>query len=129
MYRTVVFKSAYPDEWKFDEKGNPLAPGARELADNFVGTLANHVSSVSPVEQHSYYGWRFVAKHNGCTFHNVMNPVGDECYMTLSMSWYWLKAVLGRKPWMAFDRYCGVLDQVLHSLTKVSNPVWEQYRL
>jgi hypothetical protein len=32
MFRTVEFRSTFPDEWQFDASQNPISPGARDLA-------------------------------------------------------------------------------------------------
>ena len=127
MYRTVIFNSAFPNEWKFDEYDIPTAPGARELAELIASKLRLHVRSVSAVDQHEYYGWAFAATTEYATFYNVLNPV-DECYLTVSMDWYATKALLLQRPREKFDRYCEALTDALGEIAEVSNIQWEDYR-
>src|SRR5688500_776577 len=97
MYRTVAFKFTSPDEWTFDQNNSPTAPGARDLAEAIVANLRPHVTTVSEIEQHEFYGWRFQATLDHSTFCNVLNPV-EECYLTVSMNWYELKWLLLKRP-------------------------------
>jgi hypothetical protein len=127
MYRTVVFNSTFPNEWKFDENENPSAPGARELAETIVAKLRPRVASVSEVEQHEYYGWGFTTTLQRGTFYNVLNPA-DDCYLTVSMDWYALKAILRQRPRQPFERYCDALVDALREISEVSNVRWEAYR-
>src|SRR5439155_7924578 len=115
MYRTVTFNSGYHDEPKFDERGSPIAPGYRELADDIVAALGTEVLVSAPVKQHSYYGWGFSSKFGLCRFYSVLNPVGKECHLTISVNWYWLLSLLMMRPKAIFDRYCEVIDRALRS--------------
>ncbi len=124
MYRTIVFTSTFPDKWTFDENENPTAPGARELANAIAAKLRCHVQSVSPVQQHEYYGWGFGATTDDSTFYNVLNP-GDECYLTVSMNWYALKAILFRHPSNKFAHYCGLIAEVLREIPEISEVRWQ----
>jgi hypothetical protein len=127
MYRTVVFISTFPNEWTFDENDNPLAPGARQLADTIAAKLLSQVVSVSEVHQHEYYGWEFdVLTENG-TFVHVLNP-GDRCYLTISMRWHWLKAILLKQPRQVFERYCEFLTETLQFIPEISRIEWDDFR-
>src|SRR5690242_3760548 len=119
MYRTVQFVSSYPNEWSFNDKGDPLAPGARDLAEAIVTELRGHLPLVTMVEQHEYYGWGFHATCEGSRFYNVLNPA-DQCYLTVTMRAYYTKALLLRRPRRTFDRYCAILTSALQELPKVS---------
>lgn len=127
MYRTVEFKSAFPDDTRFDESGEPIVPGGRELTDAIVRRLRDAVISVSEVDQHEHYGWGFVASTERGSFYNVVNPVGEECYLTASMNWYFFKMLLFRRPRNAFEEYCSVLTEILQGIHEVSSISWENY--
>ena len=127
MYRTVEFKSTFPNEWAFDKKENPIAPGARALAEAIAAKLRERLSSVTSIKQHEYYGWGFEATCDGSTFYNVLNPA-DECYLTVSMDWYGLKTMFFRRPRICFDRYCAILGESLRDIPDVSDVEWHAYR-
>lgn len=128
MYCTVQFNSTFPNEWVFDANDNPAAPGARDLAEEIAAKLRGRASSVTAVDQHEYYGWGFEAVFEGSTFYNVLNPVDADCYLTVSMNWYALKALLLKRPRASFDRYRAVLSDVLNSISQVSGIQWQAYR-
>ena len=127
MYRTVTFDTTFPNEWEFDETNSPVAPGARELAEALVNVLRGRASSITPIEQHEYYGWRFDVVVAKSTFFNVLNPA-DRCYLTVSMRWYWLKSIFGRQPRLSFERYCNLITDALREIPEVSAIEWEPYR-
>jgi hypothetical protein len=128
MYRTVEFKHTFPDEWVFDENENPIAPGARELANAVVSGLSARISNVSRVQQHSFYGWGFDVEFEGSTFYNVVNPADEKCYLTVQMLGYWLKWLLRKRPRDSFERYSTVLTEVLRDIPALSGINWQQYR-
>jgi hypothetical protein len=128
MYRTAEFNSTFSNEWVFDGDGNPLAPGARDLAEAIASNLRGRVSSVTAIEQHEYYGWGFAAIFDGSTFYNVLNPVDVDCYLTVSMNWYGLKSLLLRRPRASFDRYCAALRGALNDIPQVSVVKWQAFR-
>jgi hypothetical protein len=97
------------------------------LAEAIIAMLRPRVASVSEVSQHEYYGWGFTATTEDATFYNVLNSV-DECYLTVSMDWYALKALLLQRPRRMFDRYSDVLSDALREIAEVSNLKWEAYR-
>jgi hypothetical protein len=127
MDRTVEFKSALPDEWQFAEDGNPVAPGSRGLADEIVAELSEKVSEITPVEQHSYYGWGFETRFEGCRFYHVLNPVAGDCYLTVQCVGYWRRRILFLRPQETFNRYCDVLDHALNNVRGVSDVRWTNY--
>ena len=114
MYRKVEFKSEYPDDWQFDENDNPIAPGSREVADQIAAQLADHVSEVSPVDQHSYYGWSFETNFENCRFYQVLNPVDGDCYFTVQCLGYWIRKLLFKK------RSADLIDALQH--------IWFEFR-
>ena len=128
MYRTVEFKSVFPDYTRFDDSGEPIVPGGRALTDAIVSRLCDVVISVSDVDQHEYYGWGFAASNVGGGFYNVVNPAGEKCYLTVSMDWYFLKLLLFRRPKNTFEAYCWVLTDVLRSIHEISNISWQDCR-
>ena len=127
MYRTVAFKSTFPNEWTFNENECPVAPGARELAEVIVSSLRSRLSSVTSVEQHEYYGWGFATVLDRSRFYNVLNPVDDDCYLTVSMDWYSLKSLLLMRPHVSFDQYCSIISETLQKIPEVSDVKWEPY--
>jgi predicted nucleic acid-binding protein len=70
----------------------------------------------------------FEARFEGFTFDNVLNPVDETSYLTISLRRYWLKKMLFRRPRQAFEHYCGVVDRVLCDRVCVSELAWEAYR-
>jgi hypothetical protein len=127
MHRTLELTSHFPNEWVFDENENPVAPGARELAEAIVSNLRARASSVTEVDQHEHYGWTFDVVFEGSTFSNVVNPVDEVDYLTVSMDGYRLKALLLERPRATFDRYCAVLHDALNAISEVSNLRWQPY--
>lgn len=128
MYRTAEFTSSFPNEWVFDANENPIAPGARELAEAFAIELRRRVESTMPIGQRDYYGWEFVARFDGCRFLNVLNPVDDTCYLTVQLLWQWLRALLLQRPHATFERYCQVVSDTLAAIPQVSAVQWQGYR-
>jgi hypothetical protein len=128
MLRAVEFRSGFANDWQFDADGNPVAPGARELADAIAGELEKHADVVVPVEQHSYYGWAFETRFAGCRFINVLNPGDKRCYFTVELCWCWVRALLLQRPRHRFDAYCAVLEKSLAAIPRVSDVVWESLR-
>jgi hypothetical protein len=125
--RAVEFKSTFPNEWTFNESGSPVAPGARELAEVIVSGLRSRPSSITPVEQHEYYGWAFATVFDRSRFYNVLNPVDADCCLTVSMDWYILKSLLLMRPRDSFDQYCGIISETLQQIPEVSEVKWEPY--
>jgi len=128
VYRTLEFKSEYPDEWQFDQEDNPIGPGSRELADEIAARLAEYASVISSVEQHSYYGWGFETRYENCTFYQVLNPADGDCYFTIQCLGYWLRKLLFKKPRQTFGRYCDVVDQALRRIPQISDLKWGDFR-
>ncbi len=128
LYRAVEFQSSFQGDWRFDENDEPIGPGMRDLADAIVGRLGVHVTSVSPIRQHEYYGWGFDAVFEQSTFYNVINPIDQgECYLTVSMDSYVLKKLLMKRPQEAFDRYCNAVSDTLREIPEVSGIKWGTY--
>jgi hypothetical protein len=86
------------------------------------------VNVITPVEQHSYYGWAFDVRFGGCRFVNVINPAGDVCYLTVKLCSYWLRALLLQRPQQRFDEYGAVLNEALLAIPQVSGVEWQEYR-
>ena len=129
MYRTIHFKHEHAGDWQTSaEGGDAVAPESRELPDAVAQIVAQSVSSVSPVEQHEYYGWAFDARLDRCAFYTVFNIVPEECWVTTQLRWYWLKSLLGKKPKATFDRYCGILEDALRKTPGVSETAWQECR-
>lgn len=124
MYRTVTFKSTFPNQWQFDHAGNAVAPGARELAEAIVASLRSRVESTTAIEQHSYFGWGFEVTFENRRFCNVVNPAGDEACLTVQFPWQWVWELLLRRPKKTFDRYCDVLADSLAAIPQVSAINW-----
>lgn len=124
MYRTLEFRSALRNEWQFGERGNPTAPGSRELVDRLIRELGRRIPILTPVEQHSYYGWAFTTRLDRCTFQNVLNPGIDTCFLAISIELYWLSVLLRRRPKRALDRYVRILDEALRQIEVVSDLRW-----
>lgn len=125
MFRVVEFQSTFANEWRFDAHDNPIMPGARELADAIVRELGKRVNVITPVEQHSYYGWAFDVKFKGCRFVNVLNPADTVCYLTVRLCWHWLRAFLLQRPRRRFDEYCVILGEALAEIPQVSGVAWQ----
>ena len=125
MFRTVEFLSTFASEWQFDASGNPVAPGARELADAIANKLGKRMNVVLPVELHSYFGWAFEVAFGGCRFINVLNPGNENCYFTIKLCWYGLRTLLLQRLRRKFDEYCIILENVLAEIPPVSSVVWK----
>ncbi len=129
MYRTVTFKHECPGEWHTSaEGGEEVAPESRQLPEEVARFVEPSVSFIGPVVQHSYYGWAFEVKVGECIFFTVFNIIPDECYLTVSLSWYFLKRLLRKRPMEAFESYCGILEDALRAIPSVSDISWQEYR-
>lgn len=128
MYRTVEFCSTFPNEWRSDEEGTPIGPGARELADAIVSVLVDPVRVTSAVEQHKDYGWGWTTEFEGVRFDNVLNPVAEDCYLTVHPHGYLLRWVTGRGPRANLDRYSSRLTEALAKVPQVSRVKWHPPR-
>lgn len=125
MHRTSEFKSTFPDEWQFDERGNPILPGGRDIADAIVAWLRKTGAAVTHVQQYEYYGWGFETICNDSTFYNVVNSAGGRCYLTVTMDWYWLKWLLLTRPRRSLDEYCRRLNEGLSTIPQISEICWQ----
>ena len=119
MYRTLQFRSGWPNEWVFDSHGDPIAPGARELADSLVAELRKRMP-LTAVCQHRFYGWGFRAELEGAKFYHVLNPA-DEAYLTIRYERYWLDCLLMKRGGRRFDRYTALLTEVLSGMPKIAD--------
>jgi hypothetical protein len=124
QYRVVEFIYAGPNEWKFDGNGDPVAPGARDLAESLRRQLTERQVSASQIEQHGFYGWGFNTQFKRHAYYNVLNPADRECYLSISMNWFLLQAMLLRSPHAHFDCYCETVELALQSLPMVSGIAW-----
>lgn len=123
MYRKVRFRSTIPAPWGDGD----VLPESSKGTERVAQALAPRVSHVSAVEQHNFYGWGFWSKFEGCTFDNVINPVDDDCFMTISMPAYLVRQLTFRRPRRTFDSYCQALDEALRTITEVSAIEWRDY--
>jgi len=129
VYRTVTFNHGCPGEWRTSEDGvEVVASESRELPEAVARSVAHRVAFIGSVVQHSYYGWAFDAKLDGCAFYTVFNIAPEECWLTVCLRWYWLKRLFGKKPRATFDRYCGIVGDALQAIPTVSDIAWEEYR-
>lgn len=128
MYRTVEFDSTFPNEWRADEDGNTLGPGARELAEAIVHEIGPSMRVCLALEQHKDYGWRWDVEFEGVRFVNVLNPVDKDCYLTVELGWYPVRWLLGQKPGKRLQRYCAQLTEALGHVPQVSNVRWGEPR-
>lgn len=124
-YRTVSFASAEAIEWEYDEDGEPVTPGGKELTEEIAASLAAAGCRVSEVEQHEGYGWGFGVRLENDSFYQVLNPV-DRVYLTIEMEWFRLKRLLLRQPQVAFERYCRLVDATLASVPGISEVQWKE---
>ena len=120
MYRTLKLQSSWSNEWVFDEHENPIAPGARELADGIAAELERQLECVTDVSQHSFYGWGFTTQFDHASFYHVLNP-SDPVYLTIGYRNYWLDWLLLRRPLERFDRYMSLLIGVVKNMPKVTD--------
>jgi hypothetical protein len=127
MYRTLTFWTTSVDEGEFDENDDPSVPPGRQLSSKLVADLEPHIESVTECSQHSYYGWTFDSRFKGCRFINVINPVDDDVYLTVKMSWYGLKSLVSSRPHRIFDEYCDVLSRVVSNLEGTTSQEWADY--
>ena len=126
MQRTVEFRSAFPNQWQFDEEGTPTAPGARELAEAILAALHQRGVTAGPIEQHSNYGWEFETRFQDLTFHNVVTPMEGEAAMVVETKGDLLNALMLRKPGRKFEGYCAVVGVALAQIPQVSDVQWEE---
>jgi len=57
----VTFDAEFPDDSQWDEQGNLLIPGGKNIAEFFRRQLQEKGFSCSDTSQHSHYGWAFDA--------------------------------------------------------------------
>jgi hypothetical protein len=126
MHRTVAFACDGPLEWDYDHAGDPVGPGGRALTERIAAALAVAGCRASSVEPHEDFGWGFGARFGGDDFYQVLNPVERDAYLTIVMSGFLLKRLLGRKPGLAFDRYCGLIGATLASIPGVRDVEWQE---
>jgi len=124
MYRTLVFDSTWGNECVFSEQGDPMAPGARPLAEAIASGISSRGVAVGPVEQHSYHGWGFQVWFQRCGFFVILNPV-KECYLTISLQRRLLLWLTGRRPGFAFRAFGSLVESVLRTLDGVSGVRWD----
>jgi hypothetical protein len=128
VYRTVQFASAWPDDSKFDPEGNLLVPGAKDLLAAISKQLQREVSEITGINQHSFYGWEFSCSFDRARFNCVLNPAGEQVYLTLHYGRFWLDMLRWRGPRQRFDAFCKVVDAAVRRIGRVSEVVWSDYR-
>ena len=119
MYRTIRFEYLGDDEGGFDEKDEPVRPGARDLAQLLFDMFREKKMDPTEVEQHSYYGWAIVCKFEGSSFYNVVNHAGDECHITAEFMGYLVEKLTFRNPKKKFEEYCGLLESMLKKIYSI----------
>jgi hypothetical protein len=125
MYRTVHFTTSRADDAKFDEAGEPIGVGHRALAEHLREAISKGVTATTPVEQHSYYGWRFDVTFERCSFETVLNPIHPDCHLTITLPGVLLWRLLQRRPHEAFTHYCALVEAVLKRMTDLRQIAWE----
>ena len=126
-YRTVTFRCADPGDWGCDEGGDPVTPGGKLVADQIALSLAQRGARVSDVEQHEYYGWAFSSHIGRDSFYQVVNAPDNDVFLTIQMERYLLGRLLLRRPRLAFDGYCALVEATLNSIPSVSKVRWKEY--
>ena len=126
MQRTVEFRSAFANQWQFDEEGTPTAPGARELAEAIVAALQQRGVTTGSIHQHSNHGWGFETRFEELTFHNLVSPMEGEAAMVIETRSDLLNALMLRRPGRKFEGYCGVVGEALAQIPQVSDVQWEE---
>jgi hypothetical protein len=126
MHRTVAFVSDEPLDWDYDHAGDPVGPGGRALTERIAAALAAAGCQASTVEQHEDFGWGFSARFGDEGFYQVLNPVERDAYLTIEMGGFLLKRLLGRRPELAFERYCGLVGAALASMPGIRDVQWEE---
>ncbi len=67
-------------------------------------------------------------RFGGRRFYNVLNPVDDQCYLTIEFSLQWFWALMGCRPQNTFDSYCHALTEALAEIPQMSSITWADYR-
>ncbi|MGJ8698097.1 MAG: hypothetical protein ACSHYF_17390 [Verrucomicrobiaceae bacterium] len=129
MYRTLIFRSESDDEPEFNDSEDQIRPGSRDVAEAIVEELGRlSAVNVSSIDQHEFYGWGFYTEVEGGSFYNVLNPVEDEAYLTVSMSFFFIKRMLLKKPKKCFEVYCSILTKAVEATGGATDLKWEDYR-
>jgi len=97
------------------------------VADQIALSLAQRGARVSDVEQHEYYGWAFSSHFGRDSFYQVVNAPDNDVFLTIQMERYLLGRLLLRRPRLAFDGYCALVEATLNSIPSVSKVRWKEY--
>ena len=128
MYRTLIFKSESDDEPDFNDSEDQIRLGSRNVVETTVEELCRlSAVTVSSIDQHEFYGWGFYTEVEGENFHNVLNSVEDEAYLTVSMSFLFIKRMLLKKHKKCFETYRSILAKAVEATGAATDLKWEDY--
>jgi hypothetical protein len=96
------------------------------VADQIALSLVQRGARVSDVEQHEYYGWGFSSHIGRDSFYQVVNAPDNDVFLTIQMDRYLLGRLLLRRPRLAFDGYCALVEAALNSISSVSDVRWKE---
>jgi hypothetical protein len=63
----ATFESSFPDDGEFFDHGDVKRPAGQNIAVVLAGMLERSQYSMQQPEQHSYYGWTWIASKKDCT--------------------------------------------------------------
>jgi hypothetical protein len=123
MHRTAHFKTAEPEAWTFDANGEVQVPGGRQLAEKLRDGIAAPARTVSAVEQHSYYGWRFEVALDGVSLACVLNAA-DDCSFTVEIASLLPAFLLSRRHRQALAECERAFDGLLRGWPEITDVSW-----
>jgi hypothetical protein len=109
LHHVVTFLSTFPNEWQFDEAGDPIVAGGRECIEFLRSQLIAAGFSASEICERDYYGWELTVWYRSVSFYLILTTV-DTWYLHVGVSLAFLQGALLRHPAQHYERLQTVLD-------------------
>lgn len=119
----VTFDAEFPDDAQWDEQGNALVPGGREIAEAIKSKLQDRAVSCSDVSQHSFYGWAFDATYENSRVWCLLQA-GDAWLVLLEEQKSLMRRLFGASNTTAFDSLQAKIHDILTGDKRFSNVLW-----
>lgn len=117
----VTFLADFPDDIVFNEAGDLLVPGGRNICEKLVECMRAEGIPASDPEQYKFYGWEFTASLDGAATWLMLQYPGPWLLMVedRSVKWSWF-----RKRKEPSDAALNLIHDTLGKAGKISDISW-----
>jgi len=123
----LTLNATFPDDAEWDERGNNLVPGGRSTGEYLIDVLATLGYTCSKLVQHSFYGWRFVARNQATSVVCLIQAGGigpDTWLVIFKPEPSLLRRLFYPNDETAFVGFLADVERILANEAKSSNLRW-----